>query len=111
MADVSFDLDACYPKSNKVRGVTPDDRKRFIKFMFDNMQIIEAKSRNDLSKKLVKQFEEETGVRISLRWVYPIVRLGPIKHSDGTYSLKYYNDHTIDELCEHPNIVFEIKFT
>lgn len=34
--------------------------------MFDNMQTISAKGKNDLSKKLANQFEDETEIRISL---------------------------------------------
>ena len=111
MSDESLDLEKCYSIRRKTRGVTTEDRKHFIDFIFDSIGTFESKSKNDLSKKLVKAFEDETGVYISPSWVYTIIRLGPVKHSDGSYELKYYKEHTLDELCEHPNIAFEIKFS
>ena len=111
MSDESLDLEDCYSIKRKTKGVTTKNRKQFIDFIFDSIGTIKSKSKNDLSKKLVKAFEDETGIYISPYWVYAIIRLGPVKHSDGSYELKYYKEHTLDELCEYPNLAFEIKFS
>lgn len=109
--DTSIDIDLHFVERKTHKKSTPEDRKNFIEFMFNRFHEIQSKSNNDLSQKLVNLYETENGVKIGKVWVYRILRLGPIKHRDGTYGFKMNVGFTMEELCETPSLTERIDFT
>ena len=107
----SFDIADKFPPKQRGSKTSIIDRKKYIDFMFANYKIIDAKSRNELTKKLIAMYEDQTGVHIAFDWAYRIMRLYPTKHKDGSYTFRNYTDHTMDELCETPSLVTTIKYT
>ena len=104
---IRFDFDT-EVKSKKYRKSNTDDRKDFIDWMFDHIEDVKGKSKNETAKWLSKTYSDENECIINYNWVYMLLRLGIVKYDDDTYGFKKTEDYTVDDLCEHPGVIRNI---
>ena len=109
-SEQSIDIEIKFPKQGCRRRATYNDRINFLNFMFDVYETVDATSKFDLAKKLTKLYEEEKNVNVSYTWVYCLLRYGIIKHKNGSFTFKYCDEYTVDDLCRNPHNSSKIRF-
>ena len=97
-------------EKSKLKRMSADDRREFIKWMFDNIDSIDTKvGRWNIAKSLTNKFTEETGMRINVEWINALLKYGIAKFSDDTYGFEKDIRYTVDDVCEHPTLFRNVK--